>query len=100
MAFPRNIDNEKKTRLKNGVDIIYSPLYKKKYLNIEFPLLFTAFSVDQQPVTLAQRGYVKFTFGIIVRSFSVVRVKNGISKVLSLSINKAYIKPMLTFWPF
>ena len=41
---------------------------------------------------------MKFTFGIIVRSFSVVRVKNGISRVVPLSINKAYIKPMLTFF--
>ena len=39
------------TRLKNGVDIIYSPFYLiEKNLKIEFPLLFTAFSVDQQPV--------------------------------------------------
>ena len=52
------------------------------------------------PQNLAQRGYLKFTFGTIVRSFFVVRVKKGILRVVTLSINKAFIKPILTFWPF
>ena len=49
---------------------------------------------------LAQRGYLKFTFGAIVRSFFVVRVKKGILRAVTLSINKAFMKPILTFWPF
>ena len=46
------------------------------------------------------KGYLKFTFGTIVRSFFVVRVKKGILRAVTLSINKAFIKPILTFWPF
>ena len=47
---------------------------------------------------------MKFTFGTIVRSFSVVRVKKCILRFVSLSINKVFIifffKPRLAFWPF
>ena len=32
--------------------------------------------------------------------FYVVRVKKGILRAVTLSINKAFIKPILTFWPF
>ena len=35
-----------------------------------------------------------------MRSFFVVRVKKGILRAVTLSINKAFIKPILTFWPF
>ena len=36
------------------------------------------------------KGYLKFTFGTIVRSFFVVRVKKGILRAVTLSINKVY----------
>ena len=36
----------------------------------------------------------------IVLSFFVVRMKKGILRAVNLSINKAFIKPILTFWPF
>ena len=32
--------------------------------------------------------------------FFVVRVKKGFLRAVTLSINKAFIKPILTFWPF
>ena len=32
--------------------------------------------------------------------FFVVRVKKGILRVVTLSLNKAFIKPILAFWPF
>ena len=35
-----------------------------------------------------------------VRFFFVVRVKKGILRAVTLSINKAFIKPILTFLPF
>ena len=46
------------------------------------------------------KEYLKFTFGTIVRSFFVVRVKKGILRAVTLSINKAFIKPILTFGHF
>ena len=35
-----------------------------------------------------------------MRSFFVLRVKKDIFRVVTLSINKAFIKPILAFWPF
>ena len=35
-----------------------------------------------------------------MRSFFMVRVKKGILRAVTLSINKAFIKPILTFLPF
>ena len=43
---------------------------------------------------------MKFTFGTIVRSFSVVRVKKCILRFISLSINKVFINFFQTWVGF
>ena len=64
-------------------------------------ILFSqGYNVYINPQSGAKGLFEIYFWNNCVGLFFVVRVKKGILRAVTLSINKAFIKPILTFWPF